>query len=146
MIKDKIYSSAEDRFINVMDIERIIVEDDENSDIGYFRIIAFLCEGEGWKEFNDDIDTDYQVNGGWTEDGLRNLADIRNRTQGQNCSVVVIGDLHVIPNKNKNEEEMWKEMWKNVYKRARKFTKDIKISQEFIRNKQISDSINLEYY
>lgn len=144
-MKDKIYSSVEDKFINIMDVEKIIVEIDDMTDVGYFKVIAFLSENDGWERFTGDIDDDNIVNGGWTEDGLRGLAEVRNDNGGK-CSVVVIDDLYTKPNFKLNEAEMWAVMWANIKPRALKFVKDIKRSQFQLRMQKIDKCFNIKKY
>ena len=142
---DKIYSAIEDKYINVMDIEKIIVEDGEE-DLGYFMVTAFVCEnGKAWEVFPGDFDGD------WTADGLRGLAVTRNSEAKrcgteEKCSAVALGILHVKPDLKKSEQAMWDEMWRKVNNRVGRLCKDIKKAQRNIVASRLLSSILVRSY
>lgn len=139
-IKDKIYSNIEDRYINVMDVEKIIIEDAEE-DLGYYRITAFLNEKNGWKNFNGKIDSE-----GWTYEGLINLANIRNK-YGEKCSAVAIGLIYVNPGVVKEiNDSVYSKLWGKVLPKAEKFAADIKKEQNNIRVSKIKNCFYLTNY
>ena len=142
---DKIYSSFEDKYINVMDIEKIIVEDGEG-DLGYFVITAFVCEnGKAWKRFPGDFDGD------WTTDGLRGLAVTRNSEAKrcgteEKCSVVALDNLRIRPDFKKSKQAMWDEMWIKVNNRVGRLCKDIKKAQNNIEASRSLSAITVKSY
>ena len=145
--KDKIYSESENKYINVLDVEKIVVEDDELTNIGYFKITLLLRDHEkGWESFTGKIDED-----GWTSDGLRGLAKVKNSELEkyrlpERCSVVELGDLHVKPDTSKNEADMWRDMWEKIEKRANKLAKDIKNTQLRLIESRKLNTIHLSCY
>lgn len=145
IIKNKIYSDIEDKFINVMDVEKIILELTDDVDVGYFKVIAFCSDnGKAYRAFPGKVDED------WTENGLYNLAEIRNQ-EAERCgklerfSAIPIGYIHVRSSKN-NEDEMWRELWRLAEKKVNAFCKDIKKAQEWISWNKFSSSINLKNF
>ncbi len=141
--KNKVYSSIEDKLISVLDIEKIIVENDESGDIGFFKVIALVSDNEeGWKEFPGKID-EYP----WSEEGLRNLAASKNQEAKRcgypvNWSVVEIDYVHVKSDK-KNEAEMWDELWIKTNRIVNKFARAIKNAQDIAIENRLKTAITL---
>ena len=131
--KDKIYSSVENRFINVLDVDSIYVFNDfPDSDAGVFMVVAVVEKG-GYKNFDGKVSSD-----GWTFHGLKNLVKMK----GSGKEIVRIGTLFARADHTENENRMWDKMWDGVLNRATRFAKDVKSAQERI----MAESIKIENY
>lgn len=140
MIKKTVYSKSEKDYINVLNIARIVVEDDTTTDWGYFKVSALIYEDDtGWEGFKGEIDQC------WTEDGLKEWAKTLKRN-GRDCKVVTLGHLNTKPDRSLRYDEMWEKMWKNIKPRANKLARDIKAAQDAIINEKNEASININCY
>lgn len=140
-MKDLIYSEFEDKYYNILDVEKIIVRD-ADEDLGNYMVTALLHKNEGWRSFDGNISEK------WMSEGLINLANLKNEEKGVEVyKVVELGILHVnVSNIHIVNDATYEKLWKMVSPRAEKFAQDIKRAQQQIIKAQHKNSLDLNDY